>query len=210
MELKIIIVDDHTVLRKGLKQIIREEFTNAQISEASTAEDALKIVRQEKFDLVISDISLPGRSGIDLIKQVREEFPFLPFLILSMHPEEQYAIRALKAGASGYITKETASEELIKGIRKIITGKKYISSILTDLLADNVSIDNKSLPHESLSDREFEVLKLIARGKSISEISAILSLSVNTISTYRSRILGKMKLRNNAELIRYTIDHKLI
>lgn len=210
MDLRIIIVDDHAVLRKGLKQIIWEEFTKAQINEASTAEDAMKIVRQQKFDLVISDISLPGRSGIDLLKQVREEFPFLPFLILSMHPEEQYAIRALKAGASGYITKDTASEELIKGIKKIISGKKYISSMLTDLLADNVSIDTKSLPHESLSDREFEVLKLIARGKSISEISAILSLSINTISTYRSRILEKTKLRNNAELIHYAIDHKLI
>ncbi len=210
MKLKIIITDDHAILRKGLKQIILEEFINAQISEASSTEEALKIIRKEKFDLVISDISMPGRSGIDLLKQIREEFPFLPVLILSMHPEEQYAVRALKAGASGYVTKDTASEELVNAIRKIINGKKYISISLADLLADNILIDNKLLPHQSLSDREFEVLKLIASGKSVSEISKTLSLSVNTISTYRSRILEKMKLRTNADLIHYAIEQKLV
>ena len=210
MKLKIIIADDHAVLRKGLKLIILEEFTNAQISEASTAEDALKAIRKEKFDLVISDISMPGRSGIDLLKQIREEFPFLPVLILSMHPEEHYAIRALKAGASGYVTKDTASEELAKAIRKIISGKKYISSSLADMLADNVSVDSALLPHELLSDREFEVLLLIASGKGISKIAETLSLSVNTISTYRSRLLEKMKLKSNADLIHYALEQNLV
>ncbi len=210
MKLKIIIADDHAILRKGLKQIILEEFTNAQIREASTTEDALKNIRKEKFDLAISDISMPGRSGIDLLKQIREEFPLLPVLILSMFPEEQYAVRALKAGASGYVTKDSSSEELVNAIKKVLRGKKYISPSLADLLADNILTDNQSLPHQLLSDREFEVLKLIASGKSISEISKTLSLSVNTISTYRSRIFEKMKVRTNADLIHYAIEQKLV
>ena len=153
---------------------------------------------------------MPGRSGVDLLKQICEEFPLLPVLILSMHPEEQYAIRALKAGAWGYITKNAASDELVNAIRKIRSGKKYISPTIADLLADNLFLNNNQLLHQLLSDRELEVFKLIASGKNASTISEILSLSVNTISTYRSRILEKMKLHSNAELTRYALENNLI
>jgi len=210
MNLKIIIADDHAIFRKGLKQLIIEEFVNAQITEVSTAEEAIKLIRQQPFDLVISDITMPGRSGVDLLKQICEEFPLLPVLILSMHPEEQYAIRALKAGAWGYITKNAASDELVNAIRKIRSGKKYISPTIADLLADNLFLNNNQLLHQLLSDRELEVFKLIASGKNASTISEILSLSVNTISTYRSRILEKMKLHSNAELTRYALENNLI
>jgi len=210
MNLKIIIADDHAIFRKGLKQLIIEEFVNAQITEVSTAEEAIKLIRQQPFDLVISDITMPGRSGVDLLKQICEEFPLLPVLILSMHPEEQYAVRALKAGAWGYITKNAASDELVNAIRKIRSGKKYISPTIADLLADNLFLNNNQLLHQLLSDRELEVFKLIASGKNASTISEILSLSVNTISTYRSRILEKMKLHSNAELTRYALENNLI
>ena len=210
MNLKIIIADDHAIFRKGLKQLIIEEFVNAQITEVSTAEEAIKLIRQQPFDLVISDITMPGRSGLDLLKQIREEFPLLPVLILSMHPEVQYAIRALKAGAWGYITKSAISDELVNAICKIRSGKKYISPTIADLLTDNLFLNNNQLLHQSLSDRELEVFKLIASGKTTSVISEILSLSVNTISTYRSRILEKMKLQSNAELTRYALENNLI
>jgi len=210
MNLKIIISGDHAIYRKGLKQLIMEEFVNAQITEVSTAEEAIKLIRQQPFDLVISDITMPGRSGVDLLKQICEEFPLLPVLILSMHPEEQYAIRALKAGAWGYITKNAASDELVNAIRKIKSSKKYISPTIADLLADNLFLNNNQLLHQLLSDRELEVFKLIASGKNASTISEILSLSVNTISTYRSRILEKMKLHSNAELTRYALENNLI
>lgn len=210
MILKIIIVDDHAIFRKGLKQIIIEEFLNAEITEVSSAEEAMKKIRQQAFDLVISDVTMPGRTGIDLLKQIRNEQPTLPVLILSMHPEEQYAIRALKAGASGYMTKDTASDELVTAIGKIRSGKKYISLSIADLLVDNVAGDKHLLRHQSLSDRELEVFKLLATGITPSAISEQLFLSVNTISTYRSRILTKMQLQSNAELTRYALEQNLI
>lgn len=209
MKLKTIIVDDHEVVRKGLKQIITDEFIQAVVMEAGSAEEALKMIRQENFDLVISDISMPGRSGIDLLKQLQEEFPSLPVLILSMHQESQYAIRVLKAGASGYLTKDTVSFELINAVKKVLSGRKYISIAVAELLSQNILGKNAEFPHELLSDREFEVLKLIGGGKSVSDIGDELSLSVNTISTYRLRIMDKMKMNTNADIIRYVIENNL-
>lgn len=210
MKTQIIIADDHAVVRKGLKQILLDEMIDAHISEAGSAEQLLEMMRQQKFDLVVSDISMPGRSGIDLLKQLHIDYPTLPVLILSMHPETQYAVRALKAGAAGYLTKDTASEEFVKAVQQILNGRKYISPMLAELLADNVSGIITETSHEILSDREFEVLKLIAKGKSISEIGELLSVSVNTVSTYRSRTLEKMKLQTNADLTWYAIENKLI
>lgn len=210
MKLQIIIADDHAVVRKGLKQILLDELIDAQISEATSAENLLEVIRLQKFDLVISDISMPGRSGIDLLKQLRIDYPALPVLILSMHPETQYAMRALKAGASGYLTKDTASEELVKAVQQILNGRKYISPSLAELLAENVGGSLTETSHETLSDREFEVMKLIAAGKSISEIAETLSIGINTVSTYRSRVLEKMKLQTNADLTLYSVEHKLI
>ncbi len=210
MKIQIIIADDHAVVRKGLKQILLDEMLDAQISEAASAEQLLEIMRQQKFDLVISDISMPGRSGIDLLKQLHIDYPLLPVLILSMHSEAQYALRALKAGAAGYLTKDTASEELVKAVRQILNGRKYISSSLAELLAENIGGNATETSHDILSDREFEVMKLIATGKSISEIAEMLSISINTVSTYRSRVLEKMKLQTNADLTLYAVEHKLI
>ena len=210
MNLKTILIDDHEVVRKGLRQIIIDEFPQADIMEAGSAEEAIKIIRKEKFDMVISDISMSGRSGIDLVKQLHDELPALPVLILSMHNENQYAMRVMKAGASGYLTKDSASLELIKAIKIIISGRKYISPAVAQLLAQSFSVNHAQSIHDALSDREFEVLKLIGTGKSVSEIGDELSLGVTTISTYRSRILDKMKLQTNADIIRYVIENNLL
>jgi two-component system invasion response regulator UvrY len=209
-QFKIILVDDHLVVRKGIKYILAEEMLGVEISEATSAEELLQQIRKEKFDLVITDISMQGRSGLDLVKQLKIEQPDLPVLILSMHPETQYAVRALKAGASGYLNKEAAPEELIKAIQKIKLGKKYISPALAELLAENVGGLAIESSHHLLSDREFEVFKQISVGKSLSEIAEMLILSVSTVSTYRSRILEKMNLQTNADLTQYAVEHKLI
>lgn len=208
--IKVLIADDHSVVRKGLKQIIEEEFRSATIQEAIDGNELLKKVRSEKFDIVISDISMPGRNGLESLKQLKEEYPKLPILILSMHPEEQYAVRTLKAGASGYLTKESASEELVKAVKQILGGRRYISASVAEKLAENLDIKNENELHENLSNREFDVLKLIASGKTVSDIAKVFSLSVNTISTYRARILEKMKFKNNAELTHYAILKKLV
>lgn len=208
--LKILIVDDHTVVRKGLKLILTDEFVDVKIDEASNVEELMKLILHNNYSMILCDVSMPGRSGIEVLKQLHLEFPKLPVLILSMHPEEQYAIRAIKAGAMGYLTKDCASSELVKAIKCILGGKKYISSHVSELLANTISSESNRLPHELLSDREFEVLKLIAIGNSVSDIASILSLSVATISTYRSRLLEKMKIRSNAELILYAINNSLV
>lgn len=210
MNLRILLIDDHAVVRIGLMQIIKDEFINAEIIEADSAEEALKIIRHGEFDLIISDISMSGRSGIDLVKQLHDEYPTLPVLILSMHQENQYAVRALKAGASGYLSKDSVSYELIKAMKQVLSGRRYISDVVGELLAGNFLNKNTEFQHQLLSNREFEVLKLIGSGKSISEISNELSLSVNTISTYRLRIMEKMKLQTNADIIRYVIEHELV
>ncbi len=208
--MKVIIADDHSIVRKGLKQILLEEYPFATVGEASNAEELIKLAMSDTWDVVITDLSMPGRSGLDALRQIREAFPKLPVLVLSMHPEDQYAIRVLKAGASGYLNKDTAQDELIQAMRKVLIGKKYISAKVAEQMADVLEGNSDAALHESLSDREFDVLKMLAAGKSVSEIAASLSLSSTTVSTYRSRILEKMKMKSNADLTRYALENKLI
>jgi two-component system invasion response regulator UvrY len=208
--LRILIADDHTVVRKGLKQILLDEFPSAVIEEVADAEELIKKVMSAKWDIVISDVSMPGRSGLDALQQIKLSFPELPVLILSIHPEEQYALRALKSGASGYLSKDTATEELVNAVKKVLLGKKYISQAIAERLANSFSSGTALNSHESLSDREFDVMKLLANGKSVSEIAELLSLSVTTVSTYRARIMVKMNLKSNSDLTKYAIENKLI
>lgn len=207
--MKILIADDHIIVRKGLRQIILDEFPFAEIEEVGDAEELVKKVMRSKWDIVISDLSMPGRSGLDSLVQIKEYFPGLPVVILSVYPEEQYAVRALKAGASGYLTKDSAPDELIKAMRLVMLGKKYITPAVAEKLVSVLNQPNEKQLHEQLSDREFEVLKLIAAGKSVSAIATQLSLSTTTVSTYRARILNKMSMKNNAELVLYALEHKL-
>lgn len=208
--LRILIADDHTVVRKGLRQILLDEFPTAEIQEVADAEELVKEVMNARWDVVVSDLSMPGRSGLDALQQIKLSHPDLPVLILSIHPEEQYALRALKSGASGYLSKDTAPDELVKAVQKVLLGKKYISQSIAEKLASTFSSDNTQNPHESLSDREFDVMKLLANGKSVSEIAEMLSLSVTTVSTYRARVMVKMDLKSNSDLTRYAIENKLI
>jgi len=208
--LRILIADDHTVVRKGLKQILIEEFKSATIEEVTDGEGLLKKVMKEEWDVIVSDISMPGRSGLEVLQQIKELHPKLPVLILSVHPEDQYAIRVLKAGASGYLNKDSAPDELVKAIHQVLLGKKYITSSIAERLASLLDQDADKLPHENLSDREFEVLKLLAAGQAVSEIAERLALSVTTVSTYRARILTKMNLKTNADLTLYAISNKLL
>jgi len=208
--IRILIADDHSIVRRGLKEILLEEFHDAQITEVNDGAELLHHARIAAFDIIISDLTMPGRNGLEALKQLKEEYPSMPVLILSMHPEDQYAMRALRAGAAGYLTKESASEELINAVKKILSGRRYISSAVAEKLAEQLDADHSKELHEALSDREFHVLKLIASGKTVSEIAEILSLSVTTVSTYRARILLKMNQRTNAALTHYAIENKLI
>jgi DNA-binding NarL/FixJ family response regulator len=208
---RILIADDHAIARRGLKEILLEAFPAAVIETVPDATELMKRVAKDKWDLVISDITMPGRSGLDVLSEINKEFPELPVLILSVHPEDEYAVRVLRAGAAGYITKDDAvEEELVKAVNIILRGRKYITPSIAERLANELSQDLERAPHETLSDREFEVFKLIARGISTVEIAEQLSLSVNTIGTFRSRIFAKMNMKNNAELITYAIRNKLI
>ena len=208
--IRILIADDHTVVRKGLKQILAEEFQDAHIREVNDGIELLNAARAEPWDIVISDITMPGRSGLEALHQLKTDFPKMPVLILSMHPENEYALRALRSGAAGYLTKESASDELVIAVRKILDGKRYITATLAEKLADSLRHNPDKEIHETLSDREFEVMKLIASGKTMSEIAEILFLSVTTISTYRARILWKTQMKTNAELTRYAIQNNLV
>jgi DNA-binding NarL/FixJ family response regulator len=208
--IKVLIADDHTIVRKGLKQILSETNDIEVAGEAANAKEVISKVSESDYDLVLLDISFPGRSGIDVLKQLRCLKPTLSVLILSMYPEEQYALRSLRAGASGYLTKESAPEELIDAIRKVASGGKYITSSLAEKLAFEVSTLPKKLLHEMLSDREYQVMCMIASGKTVKEIAEALFLSVKTISTYRSRILSKMQMNNNAQLTHYSIKQGLV
>ena len=207
--MKILIADDHTILRKGLKMILASAYPHALIEEVADGAALLSELEKEEWTVIVTDISMPGISGAVIVKQVKDRFPKTPVLVLSSHAAEQYAVRMIKAGASGYLTKESATEELVKAVEHVIAGKKYITSDVAELLAESAKDDFETSVHQNLSDREFEVFKLIAQGKSVSAVGELLSLSVNTISTYRSRILVKMHLYNNADLIRYAIENQL-
>ena len=208
--MKILIADDHTIVREGIKQILAEIPEVTVTDEARNGQEVLQNVWDNDYDIVLLDITMPGRSGLDILKQLRTDKPALKILILSMHPEEQYAIRAFKAGASGYLTKESSPNELIDAIRKISVGKKYVSSSLAETLASHLETKSEKPLHDMLSDREYEVMCMIASGKTVKEIAAELSLSVKTISTYRARILEKMNMKNNAQLTHYTIQNRLV
>jgi two-component system invasion response regulator UvrY len=206
----ILIADDHAILRRGLKEILADELEGAILDEAGNAQEVLAQIQTRAWDLVILDITMPGRSGLDMLRDLQQLRPKLPVLVLSMHPENQYAKRVLRAGAAGYMNKETAPKELVKAVRKVLAGGRYVSAALAEKLAADLSADAARLPHERLSDREFEVLRMIASGKTASQIAEELHLSVTTVSTYRARILEKMGMTNNAELMRYAIDNRLV
>ena len=208
--IRILIGDDHAIVREGLKQILAETSDMAVAGEAANGQEVLEQVSKNDWDLLLLDIAMPGRAGMDILKQLRSERPELPVLMLSMYPEEQYAVRALKAGASGYLTKESAPEELIAAIRKVSQGGKYVSSSLAEKLAVYLETDHEKPVHELLSDREYQVMAMIASGKTVKQIADELSLSVKTISTYRSRTLRKMEMKNNAEITYYAIKHALV
>jgi two-component system invasion response regulator UvrY len=208
--MRILIADDHAIVRRGLKQLLLEEYPSAVIEEVDDAEGLVNKTMMEKWDVVICDLSMPGRSGLDALRQIKQTSPSLPVLIMSMHPEDQYALRVLKAGASGYLGKDNIHDELINAIRTAMLGKKYITPSIAEKLAEAFDTDSEKAAHELLSDRELDVFKLLASGKSVSEIAAQLSLSITTVSTYRSRILEKMKIRSNAEMTRYALEMKLI
>jgi two-component system invasion response regulator UvrY len=209
--LKVLVVDDSPLFRRGVKELVIEGFQGAKIGEAGDAHEMLELLKQKPWDLAVMDISMPGINGLDALKQVKQEFPDLPVLILSMHPEEQYAIRMFKAGAQGYLTKAAAPEELVKAIQKVQRGGKYVSLSLGEALADSlIKPDAEKHLHELLSDREYQVLCLIGSGNTVGDIARTMNLSVTTISTYRARILDKMRMQTNAELTRYAIQQGLV
>lgn len=208
--MNILIVDDHAIVRTGLRQIIAEEDPEITVMEAGDATETMRTLRDEKIDLVTLDINLPGKNGIELLKQIKSEFRTMPVLILSMHSEDQYAIRAIKNGASGYLTKDSAPDLLLTAIRKVLSGGRFITPELAEKLVNAIDKDSDSPAHDVLSDREFEVLRHIAEGKGVSEIGEILHLSTKTISTYRSRLLQKMGLKNNSEIIHYALKNGII
>lgn len=208
--LKILIADDHPVFRRGLKQIIEEVPDLVVMAEAADGADALLKARAGDYDVVLLDITMPVKNGIDTLSQLKYERPALPVLVLSMHPEEQYAVRALRAGAAGYLTKESAPEELVAAIRKVCAGGKYVSASLAEHLASIVLGEGGQQPHDTLSRREYQVMCLIASGKTVSEVARELVLSVKTVSTYRARILEKLQVKNNAEIMRYATQNQLV
>ncbi|MGZ3865188.1 MAG: response regulator [Bacteroidia bacterium] len=208
--MKILIADDHAIVRKGLTQVLLEEFPDVEITEASNGIEVIDVVKKKIWDCILIDISMPGRNGLELLKQIRDFGIKAPVLVITMHSEEQYAVRVLKAGASGFINKDTAMEELITAIHKVLSGKKYISASLAEKLADGFDAQASKPANELLSDREMQVLQMLASGKTVGHVAEEISLSVNTISTYRTRILEKLGLANNAELMRYAIDNGLV
>ena len=207
--IRVLIADDHAIVRQGLRQILSDTPDLTVSGEAENGVQAVQMVRAGEWDVVLMDVSMPDRNGIDALKLIKKEYPRLPVLILSMYPEEQYAIRALKAGAGGYLTKQSAPELLVTAIRQVASGKKYVSPSLAEELANAIGDDCERPPHEKLSDREYQTLCMIASGKTPAEIAEALNLSVKTVSVYRARLLEKMNLRNNAELTHYGLKHGL-
>lgn len=208
--IRVLIADDHAIVRKGLKQLLQEEYPFVVVEEAGDAEGLIKKAITGEWDVVICDMNMPGRSGLDALKQIKQISPKLPVLIMSMYPAEQYAIRVLKAGASGYLSKDSIHDELIEAIQTVLRGKKFITPSIAEKLLDVFNTDNEQPPHGSLSDREFDVFKLLAAGRTITEIADQLSISATTVSTYRSRILEKMNMRTNAELTKYSLENNLL
>jgi DNA-binding NarL/FixJ family response regulator len=207
---KILIADDHPIFRKGIRTILSETPGFVVAGEASTSAEVISKVQKEKFDIILLDLSMPGRGGLETLKDLKRDYPDILVLVVSMHPEDQYAMRVLRAGAAGYLTKEHAPDELVTAIRKIARGGKYITPTLAEKMAFDLERASDGPPHESLSDREYQVMLLISSGKSIKDIGEDLFLSDKTISTYRARILEKMNMKSNAELIRYAIQNKLV
>jgi two-component system, NarL family, invasion response regulator UvrY len=207
--MRVLIADDHAVLRKGLKQILADEFPRTEFGEAGSTQQTLDLLHKKKWDVLVLDINMPGRSGLEVLREARQSFPKLPVLVLSSTPEDQLGLRVLKAGADGYLNKQTALEELVQAVRKVLAGGKYISTKLADKLVAEVGRSEKP-PHEQLSDREFQVMQMIAAGQSLKEIAAELSLSAKTISTFRGRVIEKLNVQNNVELAHYARTHGLI
>ena len=209
-KIRVLIADDHAIIRQGLKQILSDTDDLEIAGEADGGIKALQMIRENTYDVVLMDVSMPDRNGIDSLKLIRKESPRLPVLMLSMHPEEQYAIRALRAGAAGYLSKQGAPEQLVTAIRQVASGKKFVSAAVAEELANSIGEDHDRPLHEKLSDREYQTLCMIASGKTLTQIGEELNLSVKTISVYRARLLEKMKLRNNAELTHYGLKHGLV
>jgi DNA-binding NarL/FixJ family response regulator len=208
--LRILIADDHEIVRKGLNNVLTEAFQPVKVEEARNGQEAMSKVLKGEYDLVVLDMKMPGKSGLDVLKEIRQHRPKLPVLILSMHPEEQFAIRAIRAGAAGYLTKECAGDELVLAIRKALKGERYISGSLAQILAGELDSDSEKPLHEILSDREYQVMLMIASGKTVGAIAKELCLSVKTISSYRTNILLKTRMKNNSEITHYAIQTKLV
>ena len=207
--IRVLVADDHTIVREGLKQILAKSGDLVVAGEAANGNDVLRMVREQEWDVLVTDMSMPGRNGLELIKLVKAASPKLPVLVLSMYGEEQFAVRAIRAGASGYLNKESASDQLVAAIRKIASAGMYVSGAVAEALLRNVRDGERKAPHEQLSDRELQVLQLIAAGRSVTQIAETLNLSPKTVSTHKARILEKMHMTNQAELIRYAIEHAL-
>ena len=208
--IRVIIADDHDVIREGVKRILADQADIEVIAEARDGQGLLTLLQQQPCDVVVLDLAMPGRGGLEALKQLKGEYPKLPVLVLSMHPESQYAVRVVKAGASGYLTKANVSSQLVEALRKAAGGGRYITPSVAELLAGDIGDDDDGMLHKKLSDREFQVLRLIGAGKTVSEIAKELSLSVQTVSTYRAHILDKMGLDTTAQITRYAIEHQLI
>ncbi len=208
--LKVLLVDDHELIRAGLKQVLHVGFGDITIGEAKNAEEAMSLMTQQAWDLAITDMTIPGRGGLDLLVEFKNLRPAMPVLILSVLSEDEVAMRMLKSGAAGFVHKETSGEELVKAVRKVIAGGKYLSPAFAEKLAQRVATSHTDEPHKKLSDREYVVMTMLASGTTLTQIGKILSLSIKTISTYRSRIMQKMRLENNAELTRYALKHRLV
>jgi DNA-binding NarL/FixJ family response regulator len=208
--IKVLVADDHAIVRRGLRQILAETQDILVGGEAATAQEVMRLVQDERWSVVILDISLPGGSGLDLLADIRKVRPDLPVLILTVHSEDQYAVRAIRAGAAGFLTKESAPEKLIEAVRKVASGGRYVSAELAETLASVLAGESRGAPHERLSDREFEILKMLASGRTVSEVARDLKLSVKTVSTHRTRLLKKMAMKTNAELTAYAIRNGLV
>jgi DNA-binding NarL/FixJ family response regulator len=208
--IRVFIADDHALIREGLKKILKEETDMVVVGEASRAGEVVDILGETTVDIIVLDISMPDRSGLELLKDIKHLYPKIHVLMLSIHPEDRFAIRALKAGAAGYVTKESASDELVKAIRRVVLGGKYVSANLAEHLASELNVTSEKPPHQTLSDREYEVMCLLASGKTLKQIAENLTLSLSSVNTYRSRILHKMNMTSSAELMHYAINNRLV